>query len=83
MCEQQGRQRLGDAVDHKIPIDDGGDRLKAANLWVLCDGCHNGLKRRLEVYAREHGLIWKLPIWCDEPSERPRQFRGASPGIAR
>ena len=73
-CAQEGRQRLADAVDHKIPIDDGGDRLKVANLQSICLSHHNGLKRAMEVYAREVGQIYLLPIWCDDPSERPARF---------
>jgi 5-methylcytosine-specific restriction endonuclease McrA len=78
MCRQEGRQRLCDAVDHKIPIDDGGDRLKAENLWSICDSHHNGPKRAMEAYARERGLIYLLPLWCDDPAERPKQFRGTA-----
>lgn len=80
MCEQEGRQRLADAVDHKIPIDDGGDRLRAENHWSICDFHHNGLKRQLEIYARERGLIYLLPIWCDDPSERPARFNAGPSG---
>lgn len=39
-CEQVGRQRLCDDVDHIIPIDDGGDRLKLENLQPVCRPCH-------------------------------------------
>ncbi|MBB2964736.1 HNH endonuclease signature motif containing protein [Methylobacterium sp. R2-1] len=77
-CAQEGRQRLADAVDHKIPIEDGGDRLKVANLQSLCWGCHNGLKAAMQVYAREHGQIYLLPLWCDDPSERPARFSAGS-----
>lgn len=77
-CEQEGRQRLADAVDHKIPIEDGGDRLKAANLQSICLPHHNGLKAAMQVYAREHGQIYLLPLWCDDPSERPARFSAGS-----
>lgn len=74
-CAQVGRQRLCDDVDHKIPIEDGGDRLKAENLQSLCRGCHNSIKGPLQAYARERGLTHLLPLWCNDPAARPTKFR--------
>lgn len=74
-CAQAGRQRLCDDVDHKIPIEDGGDRLKAENLQSLCRGCHNSIKKPMDAYARETGQIHLLPLWCDDPKARPTRFR--------
>ncbi len=78
-CEQAGRQNFCDDVDHKIPIEDGGDRLKLENLQPLCRACHNGIKKPMDAYAREHGQIYLLPAWCDDPSERPARFSAGSP----
>ena len=78
-CEQVGRQRFCDDVDHKIPIEDGGDRLKLENLQPICRPCHNRIKKPMDAYARERGLIYLLPLWCDDPAERPNRFRGATP----
>lgn len=75
-CEQVGQDAtVADEVDHIVPLRDGGDRLKKANLQSLCTMHHNGLKRLMETYAREHGKIKMLPDWCDDPQSRPQRFR--------
>jgi len=75
-CEQVGRDAtLADEVDHIVPLRDGGDRLKKVNLQSLCTTHHNGLKRQMETYAREHGCTDMLPEWCDDPTKRPTRFR--------
>jgi 5-methylcytosine-specific restriction endonuclease McrA len=76
-CEQKGFEATpADVVDHIIPVEDGPDlRLTWSNFQSLCNSCHNGLKRRLEAYAREHEMIDKLPEWCANPESRPRKLR--------
>lgn len=36
VCEQPGNP-----VDHIVPVDQGGERLRNENLMTLCDSCHN------------------------------------------
>lgn len=76
-CEQKGFEATpADAVDHIIPKDDRPDlRLTWSNCQSLCNSCHNGLKRRLEAYAREHDMLDMLPEWCANPESRPRKLR--------
>lgn len=77
-CEQQGRSALCDVVDHIIPVADRPDlRLEERNLWALCNSCHNGLKRRMEAYARKAKRLDDLPNWCRNPASRPKVFRPA------
>lgn len=72
-CEAEGHPGVPvDVVDHQIPVADAPDRrLDPTNLWSLCAHHHNGLKARLERYARQHGLIDMLPTWCRCPELRP------------
>lgn len=76
-CEQKGFEaRPATVTDHIIPVADRPDlRLTWSNLQSLDDECHNGLKRRLETYAREHDMLDMLPEWCANPESRPRKFR--------
>lgn len=75
-CEQDGFECTpADDVDHIIPIEDGGDRLSWENLQSLCKKHHYGRKARLQRYARAHGMIEMLPIWCADPSTRPDMSR--------
>lgn len=71
-CEQEGRIRFCDVVDHIIPVADGGPLLDRCNLQSLCNSHHNGLKRQLEERAREIGRLAELPLWCADPASRPR-----------
>lgn len=71
MCEQEGRTQLGDDVDHIVPIDDGGDMLAADNRWTLCRRHHNGLKRRLQEFAKTTDRMDELREWCLHPETRP------------
>ncbi len=75
MCEQQGLTVLADVADHKIAVVDGGPRLEKWNRWGLCHLHHNGLKRRMEKYARDRGLLDQIVLWCDEPRSRPPMLR--------
>lgn len=74
-CQQQGRDILGDLVDHKIPVAEGGQIYHLANLWTLCTA-HHGRKTEMEEYARRNEALHLLPIWCDSPDERPQRFCG-------
>lgn len=60
-----------DVVDHKYPVQDGGEvHCSDEGLWGLCDPCH-GWKQRLEEFARTTGQLNKIVLWCDRPEERP------------
>ncbi len=75
-CYREGRVTPVDVVDHKIPVTDRPDlRLDSRNWWSLCNFCHNGIKRRMETYARQHNMVEKLTLWCDEPETRPKALR--------
>lgn len=77
-CKQAGRIVFAKVVDHKIPVADGGEMYAPENRWSLCIP-HHGIKTSMEAYARQRGLTQSLPLWCDDPAERPAQFRGAGP----
>lgn len=71
-CERHEFIVVCDVVDHKIPVSERPElRMDPANWWSLCHSCHNGIKRRMEAYAKKAGLIDKLILWCDDPSSRP------------
>lgn len=71
-CEHAGIVSPADVVDHKIPIVDRPElRLDPKNWWSLCTLCHNGIKRRMEAYARKARMIDMLIEWCNDPSTRP------------
>jgi 5-methylcytosine-specific restriction protein A len=40
LCLQQGRLTTATVVDHVIPINQGGHRLRYTNLMSLCKKCH-------------------------------------------
>ena len=75
MCEQAGLSVLADVADHKLAVVDGGPKYTKWNRWGLCHTHHNGLKRRMEVYARDRGLLDQIVLWCDDPSTRPATLR--------
>jgi len=65
---------FADLVDHKYPVQDGGDMFPGhRGLWSLCVPCH-GVKSALEQLARSTGQMEQLVRWCDEPQVRPRVF---------
>jgi 5-methylcytosine-specific restriction endonuclease McrA len=72
-CEQVGRLRVVAVVDHKVPVAHGGEMFDPQNWWGLCLS-HHGLKAEMEGYARQHGQIDRLAIWCDDPTSRPARF---------
>lgn len=74
-CAQAGRDTLTDLVDHVLPVADRPElRHEWSNLLALCTH-HHGVKASMEIYARENGLLDKLPDWCRKPETRPVQFR--------
>ncbi|WP_425375536.1 hypothetical protein [Rhizobium azibense] len=74
-CSQEGRDTLTDLVDHMIPVQDRPDLIHDfKNLWALCT-YHHGRKFSLEVYARDNGLLHRLPTWCKDRDSRPQQFK--------
>jgi len=40
-CQNEGRVKSAEVVDHKIPINKGGDLLNENNFQSLCHVCHN------------------------------------------
>lgn len=82
MCEQEGQDAvLVDVVDHIKP------RLEYPDLtyeWRNCQGLcrrHDGLKARLEAYARETGQLEKLPFWCAALENRPAAVMAIPPEL--
>lgn len=72
VCAEQDRLTAVAVVDHKFPVQDGGDvHCSDAGLWGLCLP-HHGWKGRLEDYARRTGQLHLIVQWCDEPATRPR-----------
>lgn len=75
-CERRGRIKLCDVVDHIIPAADMPNRrLDPENLASLCHDHHNGIKRRLEGYARKAKKLEYLVVWLRKPETRPFTFR--------
>lgn len=71
-CAQFGRLRMGDVLDHKFPVQDGGKvHCEEAGVWHLCNPCH-AEKTRWEAYARAMGQMERIVEWCDNPDVRPR-----------
>jgi 5-methylcytosine-specific restriction enzyme A len=80
-CARRGYLAHCDVVDHMIPVADDPDRrLDRANLDALCHVHHNGLKRRIEDYARKTGALSMLPMWMKHPETRPIAFQIAKRG---
>lgn len=75
-CRRRGYLQHCDVVDHMIPVADDPDRrLDRSNLDALCHVHHNGLKRRIEEYARKTGALSMLPMWMKNPETRPIAFQ--------
>ena len=56
-CEEADWITFAVMVDHKFPVQDGGEvHCLDAGLWSLCAACH-GWKGRLESFARETGQM--------------------------
>lgn len=78
-CERKGLASLAAVVDHKIPVRERPElRLVKWNRWSLCHFCHQGIKKRMEAYAKKAGMIDLLAEWCDDPSARPAALQRAS-----
>jgi 5-methylcytosine-specific restriction endonuclease McrA len=75
-CARRGYLAFGDVVDHMEPITDNPERrLDWSNLDFLCHSHHNGLKRRIEEYARKTGATRLLSQWMKFPETRPIAFQ--------
>lgn len=75
VCLEDDRLVAVAVVDHKFPVQDGGDvHCDDDGLWGLCL-LHHGWKARLEDFARRTGQLDLIVRWCDEPETRP-QLRG-------
>lgn len=76
LCEQEGRMTPADVANHILPWREYPElRYVWKNLCSLCGPHHNVTVQRLEQYARENGLLDKLPEWYADPQSRPPQFR--------
>ena len=63
-CWSEGRECLGDLVDHIIEIKD--DQSKAydwKNLMTLCNSCHNKKTHQVENKRKEKAKIRKLGLY--------------------
>lgn len=74
-CGLAGRLVECDAVDHIVPLEEGGQKFARSNLQPICNEHHNGWKRELERAARELGDVWILQLWCHHPETRPPNLR--------
>ena len=75
-CAQFGRDALCDVTDHIIPAADRSDlRYEWKNLQALCAYHHDGLKQRMEKFARALGRLEELPRWCADLKSGPVEFR--------
>lgn len=75
-CRRRGFLTLADVVDHMVPVTDAPDRrLDWSNLDAQCHQHHNGLKRRIEDYARKTNALEMLPTWMKHPETRPIAFQ--------
>ena len=82
-CAREGFVHPSDVVDHMIPVIDAPElRLQWSNLDALCHKHHNGIKRRIEQYARKTDALGMLPQWMKYPESRPIHFqtRQRAPG---
>ena len=80
-CAREGVLHLCDVVDHMVPIVDHPElRLEWSNLDALCHKHHNGVKRRIENFARKTGALRMLPQWMKFPETRPIHFQIKSVG---
>lgn len=76
MCEQEGRDSFVDVVDHVLPRSEyPGLTLEWSNLQGLCRH-HDGIKQKMEDFARKHGLLERLTLWCSSFEARPAEFTG-------
>ncbi|MGV6872542.1 HNH endonuclease [Pseudochelatococcus sp. B33] len=75
MCDQAGRIRFCDVVDHMYPVADGGPVHDRSNLWSLCYHHHHGWKARAEALARRTGRLHRIAEWCREPDSRPLELK--------
>lgn len=74
-CEQNDRDTLADVVDHILPAADFPDLMyELGNLQSLCTD-HHAMKGKMEVFARQHGMLEMLKLWSADMSTRPPQFR--------
>lgn len=76
LCEQEGRDGLTDIVDHILPrAEYPGLTFEESNLQPLCRR-HDGMKQAMEDFARKHGLLERLPLWCSSVENRPSELTG-------
>lgn len=71
-CAQLGRDSLTEVTDHIVPwLDQPELKYDWKNLQALCGYCHRVTKQQMEIYARANGLLDKLPLWSEDPRNRP------------
>lgn len=75
-CYRQGFVKVGDVVDHMEPVTENPSRrLDPSNLDCLCHSHHNGLKRKIEAFAKKSGQVKLLSQWMKFPETRPIHFQ--------
>lgn len=45
-CEKKGLVVVATVVDHKVPINQGGEQLDESNFQSMCASCHNSKSAR-------------------------------------
>lgn len=68
-CAQEGIIKLGDMMDHIIPVNVGGDPWDKRNRQTMCTPCHN-VKRGKEAHG--HCEPWELN---DDGKRIPKKLR--------
>ena len=82
MCEQEGNDTvLGDVRDHIKPRREYPELTYVwGNIQNICRR-HDGLKARMESFARETGQLEKLPFWCEALKNRPKEIAVIPPEL--
>ena len=71
-CGKDGIIKLGDMMDHIIPVNLGGDPWHPHNRQTMCHSCHN-IKRGKEAHG--HCEAW---VMNDEGFKVPKNIRYAN-----
>jgi 5-methylcytosine-specific restriction endonuclease McrA len=74
-CSQENLDGLTEVTDHALPAADFPElRYEPSNFVPLCKHHHDGMKARMEVFARRTGQLERLRNWCFSPKTRPKRF---------
>jgi hypothetical protein len=81
-CVQEGNDAvLADVVDHIKPRR---EYPQLTHVWKNLEGLcrlHDGLKARMENYARETKQLEQLPFWCEAIENRPKAVMTIPPEL--